>query len=103
MAQFTVVPSPMSHTTRLTFPVTVTVTGPADGDSVIGPQVRGSGSSTHIHVGMPSKVRVSGPWGGVIPILIARRFTESMASSARVTGSTNTGAPAAPAAGAQNA
>ena len=83
--QVTVLPSPMSQTIRLTSPTAVTVTPPADADSLVGPVVCSPGW-VHIHTGSPTKPPVD-LGGGAMPICGACITIEAIACSAKVRGS----------------
>ena len=90
----TVDPSPIDHTTRSTRPVAVTENPPADTDRVTGPQEDADGSSTHIHVGNPTKPTRLGAGSGTIPTSTARSRIAATACCANTRGSGGAAGPA---------
>src|SRR5450759_4021513 len=88
--QVTDFPSPISQRVLATLALIVTVTDPSDAVFVAGPNVCGSGASTHIHTGIPTSPTYPGLSSGTIPILIGRSCRAASALSATTTGSTDT-------------
>ena len=83
----TVSPSPIAHTTLVTFAVAVTVNPAAVAVRVTGPHVVESGAFAHIHTGNPTSPTRPGNGSGTIPIRTARRFITAIARLASICGS----------------